>query len=155
MAAEPRRHLLEIVPAKPEDLDAIMEIERLSFKSPWTRQMFVEELRRDFARLDVLRDAEGRILGFVNHWLVYDEVHVLNIAVHPEFRRRGYGERLMRHVLKFAGASGCRLVTLEVRRSNEAAKRLYGSLGFRPIGVRPNYYAEDGEDAIVMVLLLP
>ena len=142
-----------IEPMKASDLDAVMEIERLSFKSPWSRQVFLEEMSRDFAHVDVVRDAATRaVVGFGNYWLVADEVHVLNIATHPQARRAGHASRMLAHMIDFARHEICRYVTLEVRRSNAVALRLYRRFAFRAVGVRPNYYAEDQEDAIVMLL---
>jgi [ribosomal protein S18]-alanine N-acetyltransferase len=152
MGTPSRARRFEILPARLQDIDEVMEIERLSFKAPWTRQVFLEELQRDWAHLDVVRERGGAVVAFLNHWLVRDEVHILNLAAHPDYRRQGHGERLMRHVVEFARAHRCRVITLEVRRSNHAAIHLYRRFGFRAVGVRPNYYAEDGEDAIVMLL---
>ena len=147
----PQPFLIE--PMKAADLDAVMEIERVSFRSPWSRQVFLEELTREWAHVDVVRDAgSGNIVGFANYWLVADEVHVLNLATHPQARRCGHASRIMAHMVDFARRELCRYVTLEVRRSNAAALRLYRRFAFRAIGVRPNYYAEDQEDAIVMLL---
>jgi [ribosomal protein S18]-alanine N-acetyltransferase len=142
-----------VEPMGPTDLDAVMEIERVSFRSPWSRQVFVEEMSRTWARLDVVRDAgTGQVQAFANYWLVSDEVHILNIATHPRARRCGHGSRLLAHVIDFARREACRTITLEVRRSNAAALRVYRRFAFRAIGVRPNYYVEDQEDAIVMLL---
>jgi ribosomal-protein-alanine N-acetyltransferase len=147
----PQPFLIE--PMKAADLDAVMEIERVSFRSPWSRQVFLEELTREWAHVDIVRDASsGEIVGFANYWLVADEVHVLNLATHPQARRAGHASRMMAHMVDFARRELCRYVTLEVRRSNAAALRLYRRFAFRAIGVRPNYYAEDQEDAIVMLL---
>ena len=156
MATRERTRRFEIVPMKAADLDDIMDIERVSFRAPWSRQVFVEELDRDWAHVDVLRErVKGAgVLAFVNYWLVRDEVHVLNVATHPEGRRQGHASRLLEHVIAFANRHRCRYVTLEVRRSNAGAIRLYRKYGFRPVGVRPNYYVEDNEDAIVMLLEL-
>jgi ribosomal-protein-alanine N-acetyltransferase len=137
------------------DIDAVMEIERLSFRSPWSREAISEELDRSWARVDVVRDTTGgEIVAFANYWLVADELHILNIATHPQLRRLGHATRLLAHMIDVARAVPCRLVTLEVRRSNTAAQRLYRRFAFRAVGVRPNYYAEDQEDAIVMLLEL-
>jgi ribosomal-protein-alanine N-acetyltransferase len=142
-----------IEPMRPVDLDAVMEIERVSFRSPWSRQVFTEELSRDWAHVDIVRDvASGEVVAFANYWLVADEIHVLNLATLPQARRGGHASRLMAHMIDFARRELCRYVTLEVRRSNAAAMRLYRRFAFRAIGVRPNYYAEDQEDAIVMLL---
>jgi ribosomal-protein-alanine N-acetyltransferase len=160
MATRAQQRRFEIVPMRPVDLDGIMEIERQSFRAPWSRQVFVEELDRDWAHVDVLKPREApasgpSVLAFVNYWLVRDEVHVLNVATHPSVRRSGHAARLLEHVIGFATRNKCRYVTLEVRRSNQPAIRLYRKYGFRPVGIRPNYYVEDNEDAIVMLLELP
>ncbi len=156
MATRLQARRFEIVPMTAQDLDDIMEIERTSFRAPWSRQVFVEELDRDWAHVDVLRERTpaSPVLAFVNYWLVRDEVHVLNVATHPDERRRGHAARLMEHVIAFAHKHTCRYVTLEVRRSNLPAIKLYRKYGFRPVGIRPNYYVEDREDAIVMLLEL-
>ncbi len=142
-----------------DDLDAVIAIENRAFRSPWTRQIFREELARDWAYLEVVRErlpsGGSEVVAFCNYWLVRDEVHLLNIATHPERRRRGYGRFLMEHLLDFARRHKCRYITLEVRRSNEGALALYRSFNFDAVGVRPNYYVEDREDAIVMLLELP
>jgi ribosomal-protein-alanine N-acetyltransferase len=142
----------EIEPMRLGDLDAVMEIEKASFRSPWSGQVFLEEMSRDWAHVDVVRDQDRRAVAFGNYWLVADEVHLLNIATHAEHRRQGHASRLLAHVIEFGRGRGCRVVTLEVRRSNAAAIRLYRRFGFRAVGVRPNYYAEDQEDAVVMLL---
>lgn len=152
-----RRAGVEIVPMVDADLEAVLEIERAGHRSPWPPQVFTDELHREWARLEVLRepgDGDGRVVAFCNYWLVQDEVHLLNLAVHPDRRRRGYGRVLLRHILDFARRHQCRYITLEVRRSNAAAIGLYESLGFQAVGVRANYYVEDREDAIVMTLEL-
>jgi ribosomal-protein-alanine N-acetyltransferase len=153
LSKAPQPFLIE--PMKASDLDAVMEIERVSFRSPWSRQVFLEEMARDWAHVDVVREAEGphrRVVAFGNYWLVADEVHVLNLATHPQARRSGHASRMLAHMIDFARRELCRYVTLEVRRSNAAALRLYRRFAFRAVGVRPNYYAEDQEDAIVMLL---
>jgi ribosomal-protein-alanine N-acetyltransferase len=135
------------------DIDVVMEIERLSFRAPWSRNVFLEELGREWARVDVLRDnATGEVVAFANYWLVADELHVLNIATHPRHRRAGHATRLLAHMVEVARRGTCRCVTLEVRRSNVVAQQIYRRFAFRAVGVRPNYYAEDQEDAIVMLL---
>ena len=145
---------LVIEPMRVADLDEVDAIERHSFKAPWPAQVFLDELAREWARVDVAREG-ARVVGFCNYWLVKDEVHLLAIATHPDRRRAGIGRRLMDHLLALARARASRLVTLEVRRSNTAAITLYEGLGFVPVGVRRAYYAEDAEDAIVMTLELP
>jgi ribosomal-protein-alanine N-acetyltransferase len=151
LSKAPQPYLIE--PMKAADLDAVMEIERVSFRSPWSRQVFLEEMARDWAHVDVVREVSTRkVVAFGNYWLVADEVHVLNLATHPLARRAGHASRMLAHMVDFARRELCRYVTLEVRRSNAVALRLYRRFAFRAVGVRPNYYAEDQEDAIVMLL---
>jgi ribosomal-protein-alanine N-acetyltransferase len=142
-----------ITPMEGSDIDAVMEIERLSFRAPWSRNVFLEELGREWARVDVVRDVvSGEVAAFANYWLVADELHILNIATHPQHRHAGHATRLLAHMVDVARRRNCRCMTLEVRRSNAIAQRLYRRFAFRAVGVRPNYYAEDQEDAIVMLL---
>ena len=140
---------LVIEPMQAADLDDVDAIERHSFKAPWPRQVFVDELAREWARVDVARDA-GRVVGFCNYWLVKDEVHLLAIATHPDRRRAGVGRRLMDHLLDVARARASVLVTLEVRRSNVPAIALYERLGFQSRGIRRGYYTDNREDALIM-----
>ena len=144
-----------IQPLTPADLDAVMEIERLSFRTPWLRQAFEDELARPWARVEVLRDAvTGRPVAYADYWLVADELHILNIATHPEARRQGHGARLLRHILEVARRASYRTVELEVRRSNLAAQALYHRFQFRQVGIRPRYYEDNDEDAVLMTLRL-
>ena len=144
-----------IQPLTPADLDAVMEIERLSFRTPWLRQAFEEEMARPWARVEILRHAvSGRPVAFADYWLVADELHILNIATHPEARRQGHGARLLRHILDVARRASYRSVELEVRRSNLAAQALYRGFKFQQVGIRARYYEDNDEDAIVMTLRL-
>jgi ribosomal-protein-alanine N-acetyltransferase len=144
---------MRIEPATAADLDAIDDLERHSFKSPWTREMFAAELTRPHAQLAVVRDAGpgSRVIAFCNYWLVVGEVHVHAIATHPDHRRAGVGSRLLEHVLAAGRAAGCTLATLEVRRGNRPAIALYERAGFRTVHTRLAYYQDDGEDALVMI----
>ena len=138
-----------------DDLDEVTALAASALAQPWGREVFVEELARSWSRLRTLRAAPGSpICAFANFWLVRDEVHLLNLAAAPEVRRRGYARLLLEDLLGFARAHRARYVTLEVRRGNAAAQRLYKTSGFAAIGVRPRYYAEDEEDAVVMLLTL-
>jgi len=144
---------LVIEPMHPADLDEVDVIERHSFKNPWPARVFLDELERAWARVDVARE-HSRVIGFCNYWLVKDEVHLLAIAVHPDRRRAGVAARLMEHLVAKVRAAAYVLITLEVRRSNRPAIALYERFGFVAVGMRRGYYAEDGEDAIVMTLEL-
>ncbi len=133
------------------DLLPILEIEQASFSTPWTLEMFRWELRNtDLAATWVLK-AEGDVVAaFCCTWMVLDELHINNIAVRPDHRRRGFARLLLEHVIEEAVGRGAALATLEVRRSNVAALRLYDGLGFAVRGVRPNYYSNPVEDALIL-----
>lgn len=135
------------------DLADVVAIERASFANPWTGALFLQELHVRFSRILLACDADGSVAGYLCRWVVADEVHVLNVAVHPRCRTRGLGAALIREVLAEARALGAEAVTLEVRRSNEAGRRLYESFGFEQVGQRPNYYGR-GEDALILRLAL-
>lgn len=142
-----------ISPMRPEDIDAVMRVENACFPMPWSPRVFLEELSRPQAHIDLLR-VNGQVVAFINYWTVLDELHLLNVATHPEARRFGHARRLMDHMLAFAHQHACRVIMLEVRRSNENALALYRSYGFRGVGVRPGYYSDNGEDALLMNLEL-
>jgi len=144
---------LTIAPATLADLDAIDEIERGSFPTPWPKATFAGELAREWAHVDLAR-RDGRVIAFCNYWLVTTELHVLAIATRPDERGRGVATTLLRHVLDRASATGCSLATLEVRRSNTAAIALYERAGFKTVHVRARYYQDD-EDGLVMLRGLP
>ncbi|SDH22491.1 [SSU ribosomal protein S18P]-alanine acetyltransferase [Aneurinibacillus thermoaerophilus] len=133
-----------------KDLDDIEEVEQLSFPTPWSRESFINELKNNvFARYFVI-EKDKRVIGYGGMWLVLDEAHITNIAIHPDYRGLRLGERLMRRLMGLAIRSGAASMTLEVRKSNEVAQRLYRKLGFVEEGVRPGYYTDNGEDAIIM-----
>jgi ribosomal-protein-alanine N-acetyltransferase len=134
-----------------DDLDAVAALEAATFSNPWTREMLQRELEPPTAaRVYVLRLPPGGLAAFCTCWVIGDELHVNTIAVHPDHRRRGLGRALMEYVLEDAAVSGAVRATLEVRRSNVAAQRLYSSLGFAPMGVRRHYYTNPEEDALIL-----
>ena len=115
------------------DIDDLLRIESIAFTRPWTREMYLSELEhRDVSFFYIARDPVGEAIGFCSWWLVLDEVHVNNFAVLPEHRRSGVASRLLERVLADGAARGANRATLEVRRSNEAALRLYEKFGFLP-----------------------
>lgn len=128
-----------------------MRIERASFSYPWSLRFFLQELRVDSAR-SLLAMMGGRIVGYIIYWILPGEVDIHNLAVHPDCRRRGIARALLRAVVDEARRQGSRRVTLEVRKSNEAARNLYESVGFETQGLRKGYYSDDGEDALAMAL---
>jgi len=133
------------------DLEGVLEVEAESFSNPWTREMYSWELQnRSVCHIVLARTADCHVAGFCAFWLVFDEVHINNVALRPRFRARGIGTALLRHVLAEAGRLGARRATLEVRASNEGARRLYERLGFYVAGVRRNYYTDPVEDALIL-----
>jgi [ribosomal protein S18]-alanine N-acetyltransferase len=142
-----------------DDLEEVMALQRAAFAHPWSLELFKRELTHDWSTIYLAEEhpteaptSKPELLGFIIFWLVHDELHVLNIATNPIQRRRGVARALLSRALDRGREHRCTLATLEVRRSNEAALQLYKSFGFRAVGVRPNYYVDEGEDAIVMVL---
>ena len=132
------------------DVEAAHEIERLSFATPWPAYAFEQELRGNRLAHYIVARAEDRLVAFAGIWMMVDDAHVTTISVHPEWRRRGIGRRLLFGLAELAVRVGARRLTLEVRPSNVAALALYGEFGFAVAGRRPGYYSDDGEDALVM-----
>lgn len=131
--------------------EGILEIETASFPSPWTADAFREEARRSFSHLWVLVE-NSDVVGYVCFWVMAGEVHLMNIAVHPENRCKGLGRYLLHRMIAAGIRGGARCALLEVRPSNVSARTLYKKSGFREVGRRPKYYRDTGEDAILMVL---
>ena len=137
------------------DLPAVMVIEQQAFTNPWTTEMVKKELTQEWSTVLLVEESTAagwELRAFAIFWLVADEVHVLNVATDQAMRRRGFGRQVMDAVLAQGRAQKCRVAHLEVRRSNVAAQALYSSFGFRAVGLRPAYYQDDKEDAVVMVL---
>jgi ribosomal-protein-alanine N-acetyltransferase len=133
------------------DLDGVLAVEAECFTNPWTREMYAWELQnRSVCHVYVVRTADCPVAGFCAFWLVFDEIHINNVAIRPQFRGRGIGTALMRHVLVEAGRLGARRATLEVRASNVEARRLYERLGFYVAATRRNYYTHPVEDALIL-----
>ncbi|MBI5574768.1 MAG: ribosomal protein S18-alanine N-acetyltransferase [Deltaproteobacteria bacterium] len=133
------------------DLDAVMAIEEVSFPTPWSRQLFIEEIGRSFSDALVAVSAEcGEVLGYSVCWTVAEESHLLNIAVRPDARGRGVGRSLLRENIRRGAKAGAVLIHLEVRAGNRAALRLYARDGFSFRGIRRGYYTDTGEDAILL-----
>ncbi|HUA35891.1 MAG TPA: ribosomal protein S18-alanine N-acetyltransferase [Candidatus Binataceae bacterium] len=147
---------IHIRDATRRDLPRILEIERLAFPTPWSLQSFQRELTLPFSRVTVAvpeLDESEPPSGFLCRWIIADECHVLNIAVHPDYRRGGVGAALMKTAIQEAREKGAEAVTLEVRRSNLAARHMYRKFDFEERRLRKGYYGP-GEDAIVMELRL-
>jgi [ribosomal protein S18]-alanine N-acetyltransferase len=149
---------IRIEPMRAADLDAVLDIERASFHTPWSRQAFLHELERN--RVAGLWVAWGRrsgdeggtasVVGYLCLWALADEVHVTNLAVDPAWRGEGIGRRLLGTLLVQHRAAGARRAFLEVRPGNVEARRLYQGLGFQEVGRRRGYYVDTGEDALLL-----
>ncbi|MEO6579171.1 MAG: ribosomal protein S18-alanine N-acetyltransferase [Candidatus Limnocylindria bacterium] len=137
-------------PMRLDDVAAVHEIERLSFRTPWPVHAFDQELRSNRLARYVVARAGDRIVGFAGVWMMVDEAHVTTFSVHPEWRRQAIGSQLLLSLLELAGTIGARRMTLEVRESNDSAQALYRGFGFDVAGRRTAYYTDDGEDALVM-----
>lgn len=132
-------------------IDEVMAIEHESFTNPWTREMHLaEQEHRSVAFCYLARAADGAIAGFCSFWRIVDELHINNLAVRPAMRRRGVASALLRYVLAEGARLGAVRATLEVRRSNEAARVLYERFGFSVASVRRGYYSHPAEDALVL-----
>jgi ribosomal-protein-alanine N-acetyltransferase len=132
----------------------IIEIENLSFITPWSPEAFRDELRNPLSRI-LGYTVQGELWGYICFWNSGREIQVMNIAVHPECRRRGTAAFLMELAIRSGVEQKAEVVWLEVRTSNDPARHLYEKLGFQEVGRRPGYYRDTGEDAIVMSLSIP
>jgi [ribosomal protein S18]-alanine N-acetyltransferase len=139
-----------VEPMRLVDLDAVHRIELASFSSPWPPNAYQSELSQNRLASYLVARVDDEIVAYGGMWLMVDEAHITTFAVHPAWRRQGIGERLLLAFLDFAIARRAREATLEVRLSNIAARRLYEKYGFRPVGLRPRYYSDNGEDALIM-----
>jgi len=131
----------------------ILYIERVSFSDPWTCQQFKGEIHNPFSHLLVLSE-DKRVVAYICFWLITDELHLMNIAVHPDKRNMGLGTYLLHAMLDRGAKHNAKTVWLEVRPSNCQAIKMYKKAGFVEVGRRPNYYSDTKEDAIIMALLL-
>lgn len=141
--------------ASVDGIPEILAIDRASFSSPWTREMYECELQNSQSFVIVARGPDHSAQGYCSFWIVLDEVHINNVAVLPAFARRGVGTALVECALDTGRQRGATSATLEVRRSNLAARNLYARLGFAERGVRRRYYANPEDDALVLWAAIP
>lgn len=132
------------------DIPVICAIEQEAFTTPWSAEAFENELTNNLFARYLVMERQGDIIGYCGMWTIMDEAHITNIAVRAVHRGQGYGERLLREIQQTAVFFGCSRMTLEVRVSNERAQKLYRKLGFEDAGVRPGYYSDNNEDALIM-----
>ncbi len=149
MVARPPVRLV-IEPMQLDDLPQIHAIEQASFTSPWPAHAYQSELESNRLAQYLIARIDGRVAAYGGMWLMVDEAHITTFAVHPAWRRQRIGERLLLAFLDIAVARGAHEATLEVRLSNLPARKLYEKYGFRPVGLRPRYYSDDNEDALIM-----
>jgi ribosomal-protein-alanine N-acetyltransferase len=134
-----------------EDLNGLLAVEQASFLNPWTREMYLAEMdNAGVSYLLVAKDAAGHVVGFCGFWRVLDELHINNLAVLPDYRRQGVASTILGRVFAEGRKVGAGRATLEVRRSNDIARRLYERFGFIVTGVRRGYYRQPEEDALVL-----
>ncbi|MHB8078967.1 MAG: ribosomal protein S18-alanine N-acetyltransferase [Candidatus Krumholzibacteriia bacterium] len=145
---------LRVRRARAGDLPAVERIENASFGDPWPRTALAEELHPGALRLPLVAERDGAVVGYLMAWRAADELHILNLAVDAAERCRGVGARLLTAAIAEGTARAMALVTLEVRESNAPARRFYARHGFVARGRRRRYYRDNGEDAIVMTLVL-
>jgi [ribosomal protein S18]-alanine N-acetyltransferase len=133
-----------------DDIPAVHRIERASFPVPWPDYAFRQEIETNRLAHYLVVRAGSKIVAYGGMWMMVDEAHITTFAVLPEWRRQGIGARLMLAMMQLATELQARVATLEVRLSNDAARQLYARFGFRPVGIRPRYYSDNGEDALIM-----
>lgn len=137
--------------SSPDQIDDVLLVEEASFTNPWSRAMYLAELdNTGISFCFIAHGPDGAVVGFCSFWRVLDELHINNLAVLPSFRRKGVARALLTHVLAEGSALGAQRATLEVRRSNDAARLLYEAFGFSVAGVRRAYYTKPVEDALVL-----
>lgn len=131
----------------------ILEIEKKSFPSPWKLPQFLDELTNPVSHMWGLLEEE-RIVGYICFWMISDEIHIMNIAIHPDMRGRGRAKLLLKKLIDMAMNRQITQIWLEVRPSNKVAISLYQGLGFKKVSIRKGYYTDTHEDAIIMALTL-
>jgi ribosomal-protein-alanine N-acetyltransferase len=142
--------VLRIRPMTADDLPAVQLIERASFATPWPSHAYRQELEGNRLAHYLVATLAGEVVAYGGIWVMVDEAHITTFAVHPRYRQRRIGERLLMALLDLALDRHAREATLEVRLTNLAARRLYEKYGFRPVGIRPRYYTDNQEDALIM-----
>lgn len=137
-------------PMNVSDIPAVEEIEQEAFATPWTVEAFMNELTNNMFARYIVMEQRGELIGYGGMWIIVDEAHVTNVAVRADYRGQGLGELLMTELQHKAVAFGADRMTLEVRVTNTVAQNLYRKLGFEPSGLRPGYYSDNNEDALIM-----
>lgn len=134
---------------KVEDVERVAKLEKICFSSPWSEEALRSELTNNVSYY-VVAVCDGAVQGYAGMWVMFDEAHMTNIAVAPEYRERGIARRMILHLMRAALAKGAERMTLEVRENNHRAQRLYAALGFGFAGIRRKYYTDTGENALIL-----
>jgi ribosomal-protein-alanine N-acetyltransferase len=133
-----------------DDIEQVLDVENNSFALPWSENAFRKEMKENDLALYVVIEENGRVVGYAGLWVIGHEGHITNVAVHPQFRKKGYGDLLIDRLLCEGEKKGINAYTLEVRVSNRPAQKLYEKYGFKSVGIRPKYYEDNKEDAMIM-----
>jgi [ribosomal protein S18]-alanine N-acetyltransferase len=141
---------IELRKAVPEDLSVVQAIENSSFEHPWPASCLLPELIEDKITYSLIAEVDSVVAGYLMCWRVVDEFHIINIAVAKDFRRSGIATAFLSALIDEARSTGIKLLTLEVREGNTSARKFYERHHFKEVGVRPKYYRDSGEDALIM-----
>lgn len=141
---------LVLRPAEVKDVEAIAEIEKICFATPWSEDAVYKEITSNLIAHYIIGEIDGKVVGYVGFWQILDEGHITNVAVRPEFRGNHIGSALIAIMIEVGTSLGLTRYTLEVRSSNEPAKALYRNFNFKEAGLRKGYYEDNDEDAVIM-----
>ena len=133
------------------DVPQVYALEIAAFPDAWSYQSFMDEMEKNPCARYLVAEREGEVIAFAGAWIVLEEGHITNIAVKEQERGQGVGEKVTQSLMRYAANLGARYLTLEVRKSNQAARKLYRKLGFMEMYTRIRYYEDNGEDALLMV----
>lgn len=136
--------------AEVEDAIVLARLDKLCFSEPWSYESFKQEIIENDLAIYIVAEIGKQIVGYAGIWLIMDEGHITNVAVIPEFRRKGIAKALIEVLINICESENIIAETLEVRASNEPAKNLYAQYGFKEAGIRKGYYEDNHEDAIIM-----
>lgn len=133
-----------------DDIDDVHEIEKATFTAPWSRESFQKEIVENELAVYLVAEVEGRVAGYGGLWKILDEAHITNVAVREDHRGKGIGDAIVMGIVDYCQRNGIPNITLEVRESNWVARNLYSKYGFEDVGIRPGYYSDDNENAVIM-----
>lgn len=140
---------IKLMPMKKSHIADILEISGLSFHTPWSKDSFLKELSNTFAHY-VVAVVDNKAIGYGGMWIIIDEGHITNIAIHPNFRGQNVGTKILKEMMNVCENKNVQAMTLEVRKSNLVAQKLYSNFGFKEEGIRKHYYEDNKEDCIIM-----